>query len=87
LNFHRPSAQAETRVAANGKRTTFYKCWATPWEVFGALKEPGRFLKAGCTMAALTAQALQESDTESALRMQLARRQLFEKIRMAEKSA
>ena len=87
LNFHRPSAQAETRVAANGKRMTFYKRWATPWEVFAALERPERFLKAGCTLAALAAQAGQESDTESARRMQLAKRRLFEEIRLLEKSA
>lgn len=87
LNFHRPSAQPEVLVAANGKRKTVYKRWATPWEVFRALPEPERYLKAGETLEELQATAGHESDTESARRMQLAKRKLFAKIRPAGKTA
>lgn len=87
LNFHRPSAQPEVLVAANGKRRTVYKRWATPWEVFAALEQPEQYLKAGETLADLAATASHESDTECARRMQLAKRKLFTKIRPAGKTA
>lgn len=87
LNFHRPSAQPEVLVAANGKRRTVYKRWATPWEVFGALQQPEQYLKPEETMEGLAATASHESDTECARRMQLAKRKLFSKIRPAGKTA
>lgn len=87
LNFHRPSAQPEVVVAANGKRKTIYKRWATPWEVFLALPQAEQYLKAGETLEELAATASHESDTDCARRMQLAKRKLLNKIRPVRKIA
>lgn len=87
LNFHRPSAQPEVLVAANGKRKTIYKRWATPWEVFAALDKPEQYLKQGETLAELAATASYESDTECARRMQLAKRKLFDQIKPIQRNA
>ena len=87
LNFHRPSAQPEVVVAANGKRKTIYKRWATPWEVFLALPQAEQYLKAGETLKELAATASHESDTDCARRMQLAKRKLLNKIRPVGKIA
>ena len=87
LNFHRPSAQPEVVVAANGKSKTIYKRWATPWEVFRAMPQAEQYLKAGETLEELNATASHESDTDCARRMQLAKRKLLDKIRPVGKTA
>lgn len=87
LNFHRPSAQPEVVVAANGKRKTIYKRWATPWEVLRAIPQAEQYLKAGETLEELSATASHESDTECARRMQLAKRKLLGKIRPVGRTA
>ena len=87
LNFHRPSAQPEVVIAANGKRKTIYKCWATPWEVFRAMPQAEQYLKAGETLEERSATASHESDTDCARRMQQAKRKLLDKIRPVGKTA
>jgi transposase InsO family protein len=77
LNFHRPCGQAEIITDAKGKEKRIYKRYATPWEVFQKLPDPDRHLRSGQTMAALAAEALRISDTESARRMQQAKHELF----------
>lgn len=77
LNFHRPCGQAEIIIDARGKEKRVYKRYATPWEVFQQLPDPAQHLRPGQTMAALAAEALRISDTESARRMQEAKYKLF----------
>ena len=77
LNFHRPCGQAEIITDAKGKENRVYKRYATPWEVFQQLPDPAQHLRPGQTMAALAAEALRISDTESARRMQQAKHKLF----------
>jgi transposase InsO family protein len=77
LNFHRPCGQAEIITDAKGKEKRVYKRYATPWEVLQQLPDPVQHLRPGQTMAALAAEALRSSDTESALRMQQAKHKLF----------
>ena len=77
LNFHRPCGQAEVTVDAKGKEKRVYRRYATPWEVFQQLPDPAQYLRPGRTLAALSASALQFSDTEAARRMQQAKHELF----------
>ena len=80
VNFHRPCAVPAVTVAANGKRRRIYPRWATPFEL---LQEAPRFqslLRPGVTLAALQQFAQLQSDTEAALEMQRAKRQLMRHI-------
>lgn len=77
LNFHRPCGQAEIITDAKGKERRIYKRYATPWEVFQKLPDAAQYLRPGQTMAELGAEALRMSDTESALRMQQTKHELF----------
>jgi transposase InsO family protein len=87
LNFHRPCGQAEVSTDAKGKQRLIYRRYVTPWEVFRALPKAGRYLKRGQTLRGLKATARAESDTESARRMQDAKRILFADIQPARRSA
>ena len=60
-----------------GKEKRVYRRYATPWEVFQQLPDPAQYLHPGRTLAALSASALQCSDTEAAHRMQQAKHELF----------
>ena len=77
LNFHRPCGQVEITTDTKGKQRRVYPRYETPWEVYRALPNAGRYLKAGVTLRSLTKKARQESDTEAAKRMQQAKRILF----------
>lgn len=77
LNFHRPCGQVEITTDTKGKQRRVYPHYETPWEVYRALPNAGRYLKAGVTLRSLTKKARQESDTEAAKRMQQAKRILF----------
>ena len=77
LNFHRPCGQVEITTDAKGKQRRAYPHYETPWEVYRALPNAGRYLKAGVTLRSLTKKAREESDTEAARRMQQAKRILF----------
>ena len=77
LNFHRPCGQADIITDTKGKEKRVYKRYATPWEVFQQLPDPAQHLRPGQTMAALAAEALRISDTESGRRMQEAKCILF----------
>jgi len=80
LNFHRPCAVPTVLTASNGKRRRIYQRWATPWELFRELPECESFLRPGVTLAELERFAQRQSDTEAALAMQRAKRQLFVSI-------
>ena len=87
LNFHRPCGQAETITDAKGKQRRVYRRYLTPWEVFRTLPQASRELKPGQTLRTLKIKARAESDTESARRMQEAKRILFADIQPIPRSA
>lgn len=87
LNFHRPCGQAEVTTDAKGKQRRVYRRYLTPWEVFRSLPQASRFLKSGQTLRGLKTKARAESDTESAHRMQEAKRILFASLNPARRSA
>jgi transposase InsO family protein len=81
LNFHRPCGQPERIVDKRGKEKFVYKRYATPWETLRTLEQalpPGQsYLKPPVSLHALDQIANAHSDTESARRMQEAKRKLF----------
>jgi transposase InsO family protein len=80
VNFHRPSAVPEQRQLGNGRVQRVYRRWATPWELLEAVPNLKDVLRSGHTQAALQARAAEQSDTEAALAMQQAKRELFRRI-------
>ena len=80
VNFHRPCAVPVVIAAANGKRRRIYPRWATPFELFQEMPRCQSLLRPGVTMAALAQFAQLQSDTESALEMQRAKRHLMSRI-------
>ena len=62
---------------AKGKQKRVYRRYLTPWEVFRNLPKAGRDLKPGQSLRALQLKGRAQSDTESARRMQEAKRILF----------
>jgi transposase InsO family protein len=87
LNFHRPCGQVEVTTDAKGKSKRVYRKYSTPWEIFQALPKASRYLASGQTLRALKTKARAESDTESARRMQEAKRILFAEFQPAQRSA
>ena len=77
LNYHRPSAQPETRIDEKGRKRTRYKLYRTPLEALAALHNPGPYLRPGLTLNARKRVAHAVSDTEAARRMQQAKDKLF----------
>jgi len=80
VNFHRPCAVAEIVEAANGKRRRVYRRWATPFEIFSQLAHCQSYLRPEIGMRDLAQIAKAQSDTEAAIEMQTARRQLLAKV-------
>lgn len=80
VNFHRPSAIAEIIEEANGKRRRVYRRWDTPFEIFRQTPQCESYLRPGVTMAKLEQIAGAQSDTEAAVEMQRAKKELFAKI-------
>jgi transposase InsO family protein len=80
VNFHRPCAVPSIVTQPNGKRRRVYLRWATPFELFQKVPHCGTLLRPGLTLADLEAFAQQQSDTEAALDMQRAKRQLLARI-------
>jgi transposase InsO family protein len=91
LNFHRPCGQPERIADARGKEKFVYRHYATPWETLRALSqalpEGQSHLKPELSIEKLDRMADQHSDTESARRMQEAKRKLFLGFRQERKSA
>jgi transposase InsO family protein len=77
LNLHRPCAQADVEVDANGKQTRRYQRYQTPLETLLALPTPQQYLRPGVTVRSLREQARRQSDTQAAQQMQQAKRNLF----------
>jgi len=80
VNFHRPCAVPVVIAAANGKRLRTYPRWATPFELFQEMPRCQSLLRPGVTLAELEQFAQLQSDTEAALEMQRAKRQLMNRI-------
>jgi len=80
VNFHRPCAVPKVIVDFKGKRRRIYTRWATPFELFQEVPGCERFLRPDVTLAGLQQFAQQQSDTEAALEMQHAKRQLLRRI-------
>ena len=85
VNFHRPCAVAEIVERRNGKRQRVYRKWATPFEIFSQTPQCESRLRPAVSMADLEAFAQKQSDTEAAIEMQKAKRQLMSGI--AQRSA
>jgi hypothetical protein len=81
VNFHRPSAVAEIVEQPNGKRRRVYRKWATPFEIFRQAPQCESFLRPGLSMAELESFEQTQSDTEAAIEMQKAKRQLMAGIK------
>ena len=86
LNFHRPCGQVQIVTDSKGKQRCKYPSYLTPWEVFSRLPDASQYLRTGLTMAELNRIAESESDTESARRMQEAKRKLFASFQLAKRS-
>jgi transposase InsO family protein len=80
VNFHRPCAVPEQRHVGNGKIKRVYRRWATPYELLQAVPNFERDLRPGLSAADLENRAAAQSDTEAALAMQQAKRELFRRI-------
>jgi len=80
INFHRPCAVAEIVEESNGKRRRRYRRWATPLEIFSQTPESESYLRDGVSMAELEQVAQAQTDTEAAIEMQRAKRQLMARI-------
>ena len=80
VNFHRPCAVPVILTEPNGKRRRVYPRWATPFELFQQVPHCERLLRPGVSLAELQHFAAQQSDTEAALDMQRAKRQLLTRI-------
>ena len=78
VNFHRPCAVPKILTAANGKRRRIYLRWATPFEMFRELPQCAKYLRPRVTLVELDRFAQSQSDTEAALAMQCAKRELFQ---------
>jgi transposase InsO family protein len=80
VNFHRPCAVAQIVEGPNGKRRRVYRRWATPFEIFSQMPQRETCLRPGVSMAELERFAGAQSDTEAAIEMQRAKRQLLSRI-------
>jgi hypothetical protein len=77
VNFHRPCAVAQIVEEPNGKRRRVYRRWATPFEIFSQTPQCATYLRPGIHIAELERFAKAQSDTEAAIEMQRAKRQLL----------
>ena len=82
LNYHRPCAQADVRIDEKGRKRVTYKRYQTPLETLSLLDKPAQYLREGLSMNTLKRVAAAISDTDAARRMQQAKAQLFERMRL-----
>ena len=82
LNYHRPCAQADVKIDEKGRKRVSYKRYQTPLETLSLLDNPGQYLREGLSMNALKRVAAAISDTDAARRMQQAKAELFERLRL-----
>jgi len=77
LNFHRPCGFATTVIDDRGKELKKYDKYMTPYEHLISLPNFEQYLKQGISALMLEALANQQSDNESAQKMQKAKTKLF----------
>jgi transposase InsO family protein len=84
LNFHRPCGYATVSVDGRGKRRRKYQAddYCTPYEKLKSLSKAKDYLKKGMSFAQMDKVALQISDTECALQMGEAKKQLLRQCKM-----
>ena len=87
LNFHRPCGQVEIITDNKGRQRRVYPNYATPWEVLSKLDKASKYLKAGVTLSSLDQISKSLSDTDSARKMQDAKRKLFLGFQPARRTA
>jgi hypothetical protein len=80
VNYHRPCAVAELVEQPNGKRRRVYRKWATPFEIFRQTPQCESYLRRGVRLVELESFAQTQSDTEAAIAMQQAKKQLLNSI-------
>jgi len=80
VNLHRPCAAPVLRHLGKGKIKRVYRRWATPYELLQEAPKLEACLRPGLSAADLQARATAQSDTEAALAMQQAKRELFRRI-------
>jgi transposase InsO family protein len=80
INFHRPCAVPQIVEEANGRRRRVYQRWATPFEIFSQTAQCESYLRPGVGLPELEQFAKAQSDTEAAIEMQQAKRQLLRRI-------
>lgn len=80
VNFHRPCAVPELRHVGQGKIERIYRRWATPYELLCEVANLKDYLRPGITAAQLETRSATQADTEAALAMQEAKRELFRRI-------
>ena len=80
VNFHRPCAVPKILTEANGKHRRVYLRWATPFELLQEVPHCESYLRPSVTLAELAGFARAQSDTEAALAMQRAKRQLMIRV-------
>jgi transposase InsO family protein len=80
VNFHRPCAVPELRDLGRGRIKRVYRKWATPCELLLKVTKLKDDLRPGFTAALLRTEAAKQCDTEAALAMQAAKRELFQRI-------
>jgi transposase InsO family protein len=81
LNFHRPCGIPELRTLARGKIKRVYRRWETPWDILRGLADWETTLRTETIAATLQRQASAQSDTDAAMAMQQAKRDLFRQLR------
>jgi hypothetical protein len=64
----------------NGRRRRIYHRWATPLEIFSQTPQCETYLRPGVSMAELERFAQAQTDSEAAIGMQRAKRQLLSQI-------
>jgi transposase InsO family protein len=77
LNFHRPCGVPEITTDKKGKQRRLYRRYATPWELLQEIPQFTGYLQPHGDATELERQANRLSDTQSARRMQEAKRKLF----------
>ncbi len=89
VNFHRPCFFPRTITDAKGRqrRLDRYEDMMTPLDKLASLPDIARYLKSGCTLAALQAQARAQSDSAAATTLNRAKSALFAQILKPRKSA
>ena len=81
LNFHRPCGVPKLLIQTNGKTRRVYPRYQTPFEILSEIPKVEQYLCTGVTLAALKQLATEQSDTDAARDMQIAKKQLFRRIR------